>query len=186
MKLILGSASPTKKEELAKAGFEFEVMSADIDEKAIRHDDFYTLPLLLAEAKADALLPLIQEPAILISSDVVAVCNGRLMEKPESAAELHEWADLYEQFPSDAVSALCVINTATGKRATGTDISKVVWGPIDRKILDTIIDGGLVFKAAGFNQEMVEAFATEHDSYDRLRGMPIDLLKQLLREVGYE
>ena len=39
MRLILGSASKFKQEELRNAGYDFEVLAADIDEKAIRHDD---------------------------------------------------------------------------------------------------------------------------------------------------
>ncbi len=186
MKLILGSASLYKREELTKAGFIFDVMSADIDEKAIRHDDYYKLPLLLAEAKAEAILPSIKDEAVLIAGDVVVICNGELIEKPESREELHRFADLYEKYPAEVVTGLCVVNTKNGRRVTGTDVSKVIWGPIDRAKLDVIIAQGTVFNAAGFNQEMVDAFALEHDSMDRLRGMPIELLKQLLAEVGYE
>lgn len=36
MKIILGSKSPSRKLVLERAGFQFEVLSADIDEKAIR------------------------------------------------------------------------------------------------------------------------------------------------------
>lgn len=39
MKIILGSQSQWRQQILKEMGYEFEVMSADIDEKAIRHKD---------------------------------------------------------------------------------------------------------------------------------------------------
>ncbi len=50
-KLILGSASPFKKKLLEDAGFVFDVKTADIDEKQIRHEDFKELVLRLALLK---------------------------------------------------------------------------------------------------------------------------------------
>jgi|JI6StandDraft_1071083.scaffolds.fasta_scaffold01262_15 septum formation protein len=183
MKIILGSGSKYKKEELAKAGFEFETMSADIDEKAIRHEDLYQLPLILAHAKADALLLSISEPACLITADSVVVCNGQLFEKPTSIEELKEWTKLYEHNPSHVATGIVVVNTKTGKRLGAVDVSNVVWGMFDEAKLEDIIATTNVLECAGFNQEMVNAFAVEHDPFDRLRGMPIDLVKKLLDEV---
>lgn len=53
MKIILGSQSRSRRKVLEKLGYEFEVMPADIDEKAIRFDDPTKLTLVLARAKAD-------------------------------------------------------------------------------------------------------------------------------------
>jgi len=55
MKIILGSASARRKDILQQMGYEFEVMSANIDEKAIRFDDPKKLTLAIVNAKADAL-----------------------------------------------------------------------------------------------------------------------------------
>jgi len=73
MKLILGSQSENRKTVLERAGYTFDVLVSGIDEKAIRHNDFYELPLLLAKAKAEALLPRIKEPAFLITADQIIV-----------------------------------------------------------------------------------------------------------------
>ncbi|CAN1835681.1 7-methyl-GTP pyrophosphatase [Linum perenne] len=86
MKLILGSASISRKTILAEMGYEFSVVTADIDEKAIRKEKPEELVMALAEAKADAIITKLQsinhqekddglEPIILIAADTKLPMN---------------------------------------------------------------------------------------------------------------
>ncbi|ONM26897.1 Maf-like protein CV_0124 [Zea mays] len=50
-KLILGSSSVARKHILEEMGLEFQVMTADIDEKSIRRENPDDLVMVLAEAK---------------------------------------------------------------------------------------------------------------------------------------
>src|SRR5688500_1249444 len=95
MKLILGSKSHGRKTVLERVGYEFEVMAADIDEKLIRSDDLELLPMLLARAKAEALLKKINEPVILVTADQVVIYKGELREKPESEEQAREYLASY-------------------------------------------------------------------------------------------
>lgn len=92
MKIILGSSSKPRRKVMEDNNYVFEIMSPDIDEKAIRSENYYELPLLLARAKAEALLSRIQkdeisrtnyEQAIIITADQITVCEGDLHEKPK-------------------------------------------------------------------------------------------------------
>jgi septum formation protein len=85
MHIILGSQSQGRRELLAAMGYAFAVMPAHIDERAIRSEDSGALTLALAHAKADALLPQIHEPALLITADQVVVWQGTIREKPQHA-----------------------------------------------------------------------------------------------------
>ena len=78
MTLILGSKSLGRQTVLKEAGYAFEVVTADIDEKAIRLSDPEKLVLALAHAKADAILKKIAGPGMLITADQVTVCNGEI------------------------------------------------------------------------------------------------------------
>ena len=53
MKIILGSQSENRKQVLAEAGYAFEVMVSHVDEKAIRHENLYELPIRLWNATRD-------------------------------------------------------------------------------------------------------------------------------------
>ncbi|XP_056169750.1 uncharacterized protein LOC115688155 isoform X1 [Syzygium oleosum] len=59
-KIILGSSSVARRHILAKMGYDFTVMTADIDEKAIRKEKPEELVTALAEAKAEAILSRLQ------------------------------------------------------------------------------------------------------------------------------
>ena len=72
-------------------GFTYEVVKADIDEKAIRQDDPRDLVLALARAKAAAIRERLGgsgDAGLLITCDQVVVHEGRILEKPEGEAEV--------------------------------------------------------------------------------------------------
>nr|GFB56805.1 maf-like protein [Tanacetum cinerariifolium] len=50
-KIILGSSSMARREILKQMGYDFTIMTADIDEKSIRKEKPEDLVLALAEAK---------------------------------------------------------------------------------------------------------------------------------------
>ncbi|XP_065630440.1 uncharacterized protein LOC112029510 isoform X1 [Quercus suber] len=77
-KIVLGSSSIARRKILAEMGYEFTIMTADIDEKCIRKEKPEDLVMALAEAKADAILSKLQtisnqekddEQKILIAAD---------------------------------------------------------------------------------------------------------------------
>uniref|UniRef100_A0A2P2KVP0 Maf-like protein DDB_G0281937 n=1 Tax=Rhizophora mucronata TaxID=61149 RepID=A0A2P2KVP0_RHIMU len=81
-KLILGSSSKARQKILAEMGYEFTVMTADIDEKCIRKEKPEELVMALAEAKADAIIAKLQtvssqdkdsESSIVIAADTVCL-----------------------------------------------------------------------------------------------------------------
>ena len=111
-RIILGTASSSRRfvmDQLVKDySFSYDVIKADIDEKAIRHEQPQQLVLALAHAKADAIIQQLQQqqPAaggssgssdgssaagqeLLITCDQVVVHDGQIREKPEDVAEAH-------------------------------------------------------------------------------------------------
>ncbi|KAF0910371.1 hypothetical protein E2562_001543 [Oryza meyeriana var. granulata] len=99
-KIVLGSSSPARREILADMGYEFTVMSPDIDERAIRREKPEELVKALAEAKAEAIKMKLHgddsararpQPTILITSDQVMVSKGMIRERPKSQEEAREF-----------------------------------------------------------------------------------------------
>jgi septum formation protein len=183
---ILGSSSEFRALELRNAGYTFTVRSADIDEKKVRHDDLQKLPLLIANAKADALLPSITEPVILLTADVVVVANGELREKPSDEKEARTWFRSYSSgIPAVIYTGLVVVNTQTGKRVEGIDECVVHWNSIPEEAVEKIIADGTIFKTAGgFTNEIALEFGRQPlPTGDRRRGIPIYLFEELLQKV---
>ncbi|MBI3963763.1 MAG: Maf family protein, partial [Candidatus Kerfeldbacteria bacterium] len=123
--LILGSASVGRRAVLAQAGYVFEVMRADIDEKAIRHPDPSELTVRIASAKADALLPRIGTPSLLITADQVVTWGDEIREKPVDEAQARHFLETVSERPLTMFSAVVVTDTARGRRTAGVDRAHV-------------------------------------------------------------
>lgn len=188
MKIILGSQSKGRKKIMQEMGMPFETMSAHIDEKSIRNTDPKKLTMLLALAKAEALLPKITEPAILITSDQVVVTNGTILEKPQNEKEAREFLRLCPLYPSDTVSAVVATNTITKKQSKAIDIATVYFTPFSEEEIDVLIQRGEVYSlAGGYNIEgdiwenHVKKMVGTRDS---ILGLPKDITIRLIQEVS--
>ena len=190
MKIILGSKSARRQDILRKMGYHFEVKSADIDEKLIRENNPETLTLRLANAKAEKLLEDIQEPVILITSDIVCVCDGKILEKPESKEEAEDFLKKYGQHPVETVCAVVVTNAANGKRLEGIDRATVYFNPIPQEVIDMLVNQKTTYDyAGGFNvaDPLVSPYIDHIDGeLDSVMGLPQKLTKQLLEQIEHE
>ncbi len=189
MRIILGSASKARQELLNSLGYEFQVRSANIDEKAIRSDDFRQLPLLLAQAKSEAIQKDLHEPAILITSDSVAVYKNELREKPTSEAEAKQFLQDYATHPVDVITAVYVINTASGESASGIESGKTYFHKIPDTVIHELIQHGAIMQAAGgFIVEMPaikKYIAHIEGNMDTIMGLPKILTKELIQKVSH-
>lgn len=172
---------------MKEMGYEFEVMTADIDEKAIRHNDPRELVLMLARAKAEALLSKIKEPALLITSDQVVFSNGKILEKPESAEEVRNNLESFTDYPPETITSVVVTNTGNGKRVEGVNVAKVILKPIPERVILELIKQDKVFDLAGgftieepLLKDYIERIEGEKES---VIGLPRVLTEKLIREV---
>jgi septum formation protein len=163
-------------------------MPANIDEKAIRSGDYKKLPLLIARAKAAALLPKIAVDAILITADQVVECGNELREKPESEEQARLYLKSYRKGPAQTNSAVVVTNTRTVKQAEALDIAKTYFKPMNDAVIEELIADGAVLECAG-------AFLIEHPlmkdyidhidgNTDSVMGLPLDIVQKLINKVS--
>lgn len=172
---------------MKEMGYEFEVMPANIDEKAIRHEDPKELVLRLGNAKADALLSRITEPALLITGDQVVSWKGEIREKPENEEEARYFLRSYHEAPAEPTSSVVVVNTKTGKRASRIDVVKIYFKKIPEEVIDEIIKRKDIFHRAGgfgIQDPLLEPYIEKIEgTIDSIIGLPKELTKQLIKEV---
>eukprot|EP01116_Phalansterium_solitarium_P009488 TRINITY_DN23653_c0_g1_i1.p1 TRINITY_DN23653_c0_g1~~TRINITY_DN23653_c0_g1_i1.p1 ORF type:complete len:192 (-),score=42.19 TRINITY_DN23653_c0_g1_i1:277-852(-) len=186
LKIILGSSSKWRKQVLERMGYTFSVLSPDIDEKAIRDPDPVQLTLKIARAKADELVSKVTEPAILICSDQVIVCNGEIREKPVDEAQARAFLKSYTENPAEAVVGVVVVNTATGKRLEATDIAKQHFKSITDELIERLIaDGTIFWCAGGFAIELMDGHLGPVDGdRDTIMGLPNEVTRRLIEAVA--
>jgi len=187
VKIILGSSSKWRQQIMRDMGYDFEVMSPDIDEKAIRREDPEQLVLAIARAKAEALLPRITEPAILITSDQVAVHGSQIRKKPESEEEARSFLESYAEHPAETVTAVVVTNTETGEQLAGVDTAKLHFKPIPAEIIDALLkDEDIMSCCGGFmsEHELLKPYeARLEGDLDSIQGLPAKLVEELIAQV---
>jgi septum formation protein len=86
-RLILGSSSPARRWLLERAGYQFVVQPADIDEPT--HAGYPSPRQLvqhIAWLKASAIVPQVEE-GVVLTADTVAWLEGRVLAKPEDEAD---------------------------------------------------------------------------------------------------
>ena len=163
-------------------------MSPDIDEKSVRTDDFYKLPILIAGEKLNSLKNKINEPTIIIAADQVVVCDNELREKPDSKEKAFGYLKKYSDgYPAETVSALIVFNNQNDKTAEGVDVAKIYFKPIPDSVIKDYIDTGEAYlNSGGFDHKhlLLKPYVKEiQGTSDSLSGMPIKLLKELIKSV---
>ena len=83
MKLILASGSPRRKELLKEAGYEYEIILADVDEKdkALSHLGADELVKVLSKEKAEYVANKNIEDVVL-GADTIVELSGEILGKP--------------------------------------------------------------------------------------------------------
>lgn len=187
MKIILGSKSPGRKQILQRLGYDFTVMDPNIDEKAIRDDNPKQLVLLLAKAKAAALVPKIPEPAILITSDQVVYCHNQILEKPQDHAEAEEYLRLHIKYSAQTITAVVVTNTLTGRQQSGVDMATVYFANIPENLIKKIAAQQYVLHCAGgfsLDDKLLQPYIAKiAGAEDSITGLPIKLTERLIAKV---
>ena len=81
--LILGSASPRRRELLQRLGIEdLEIRPANVDEPHPEEVAPQDMALFLARRKSDALIPGLSDGDLLLTADTVVLLDDEILDKP--------------------------------------------------------------------------------------------------------
>ncbi len=198
MQLLLGSESPFRKQVLLDAGFQFEVMPSDIDEKAIRFESPKLLTVALAKAKADKIEQLLRESgkeACVITGDQVVLWNGKILEKPTSRKEAEDQLVAYRFSNPSTVTALHVRNMYNGKKSSAVEVVEISISPFSQEEMQIILDDELTYKCCGaipfgIPGNPASDIVGRHQKVPEGKtssviGMPLDVLDHLLEQTGF-
>jgi septum formation protein len=189
IQLILGSASPFRKKLLEEAGFVFDVKTADIDEKQIRHKDFKKLVLALGLAKLEAILNKnkFNSNTIIVTSDLVVSHNGKLREKPVSKKEVISWHKEYNKGGKTKVFCSIVAHHI-GRNLTlkAVDTTSIQWSDIPHRVILELADDPMSYKGAGFIDRAFLHYTKKVDGHiDTVMGVPVRILEEFLEKFHY-
>lgn len=111
--LILASTSRYRKALLEKLGLPFQCASPEVDETPRPGETADTLVRRLAHAKASAIARQ-HDQGLIIGSDQVCVCDGRILGKPGTVENAVAQLMLAQGRSVTFHTGLCVVNAANG------------------------------------------------------------------------
>lgn len=184
---MLASASPARRRVLEEAGFAPEVVVSGVPE-----DDVVgptgDVALALAERKATAVADaLTGEAAVVVACDTVLDVDGETRGKPSSIDQARVWWSSVAGRSAVLHSGHCVIDTASGRRASGVANTTVHYGiptvaEIDAYLAtDEPMAVAGAFTIDGYAAPFVTGIEGDHGN---VLGLSLPLLRTLLAEIG--
>ncbi|UUN28830.1 nucleoside triphosphate pyrophosphatase [Streptomyces sp. FIT100] len=187
-RVVLASASPARLGLLRQAGLAPEVIVSGVDEDALSAPTPGELALVLAEAKATAVAGLDRAAgALVIGCDSVLELDGEALGKPADPEEATARWKAMRGRAGVLRTGHCVIDTATGSRASATASTTVHFGePTDDEIAAYVASGEPLHVAGAFTLDgrsapFVDSIEGDHGN---VIGLSLPLLRRLLGELG--
>lgn len=145
--VVLGSASPYRRRLLARLLPDFEVLVSAIDETALTGEPGEILARRLALAKAQAVARL-RPAAVIIGSDQVAECRGRILGKPGSVAAAIEQLGFCQGHRLTLHTAVSVIAPGGAIQST-LDQTGMQFRPLTRRQIERYVERDRPLDCAG-------------------------------------
>lgn len=186
MKLILASASPRRKELLAKTGLAFDIIPAKGEETITK-----TIPaevvMELSQQKAKEVAKQQTEDCIVIGADTIVAKGEEIMGKPKDKADAFRMLDRISDDCHQVYTGVTIIRT--GEQAdtvTFAEKTDVYLYPISEKDITTYIESGDPMDKAGAygiqGDFAVHVKGIEGDYYNVV-GLPIGRVYQELKKM---
>ena len=134
--LILASAPPRRKELLSLAGFDFEVITADVDEVLDPLLNPYELVMSLAFQKASAVAAMHSDKTV-IGADTVVVLDGKVLGKPHSEEEAVQMLSDLSGRTHEVYTGVCLIKGE--KVHKFYECTKVSFYPLEKELIDEYV-----------------------------------------------
>ena len=185
--IILGSTSSNRRKIIKQLEWNINYDSHTIDEKQIRTQNPYDLPLMIAKAKAECLYSKINEEAILITCDQVVLCNNKVLEKPESVEEAYTFFKSYSNNHIKLINGIVVTHYPTNKQLTNTDLSTIYFDNITEENISDLIKNTEIFTSAGGiiieDENMSTLIKNIEGSIPSIMGLNHNLLINMIKNI---
>lgn len=185
MKLILASASPRRRELLAKAGFQFEARTANVVEDENPDGDPRAAVAHNARIKAEAVAA--ENPdALVLGADTTVALNGRVFNKPENLDEAFSMLRTLGGNTHTVYTGVCLIGRSAGICEEKVFACNVRFKPLDDatielyfKIVNPLDKAGAYGIQEG-RELIVESY---EEPLSNIIGLPVELIAPRLKEL---
>ncbi|WP_205661387.1 Maf family protein [Paramylibacter kogurei] len=185
MKLVLGSASPRRRDLLAQIGVvPIDIRPADIDETPQKSELPRVYARRLALEKASAIT--LGDDEMVLCADTVVAVGRRILGKPIDAAQAVQYLNLLSGRRHRVITAMA-LRTNGGVKQRDVQTSVQFKTLSDRDISDYIRSNEWQGKAGGYAIQGIGAafIPAINGSYTNVVGLPLPETAGMLAAAGY-
>ena len=185
-RLILASASPRRRELLARLGVPFEVVVALVTE----HEDPAADPRVMVahNAALKAGWVAVRQPnAFVLGADTTVFLDGQALNKPRDPAEARAMLRRLAGRTHTVFTGMALRRQSAGLRLDAGVASEVTFKPLDETAIESYLARVHVLDKAGAYaiQEHGELLiAGWEGSFTNIVGLPLEATKQILTQAG--
>jgi 23S rRNA (uracil1939-C5)-methyltransferase len=182
MDVVLASASPRRRELMARVVTEFRVFPTDVDESAITEKDPLAFAIAAAVLKAKAGAARYPD-AVVIGADTVVALGLRILGKPADREDARAMLKALSGRRHRVITGLAFFRRAGDRLLTGYDLTYVTFRELSEAMIDGYLEQGTFLDKAGAYavQEIGDAFvARMKGDYDNVVGFPVEKVRRLL------
>jgi len=211
--LILGSASPRRRDFLAALGLSFDTIVPDVSEAVRKGEEKRTYARRVAVDKARDVFAQLAELRVkedlehpdlaltresphddflILAADTIVVLGRKFLQKPKSAGEAARMLKALSGKTHEVISGVCVLKVEEGapvKERAFTVVSRVTFKTLSKPEIDGYVstkepmDKAGAYAVQGVGSFLVKSIA---GSYTNVVGLPLAELTDLLRrEFSY-
>lgn len=184
-RIVLGSASPRRRELLAGLDLDFEVeVIPGIDESYPDTLTAQEIPLYIARKKAEAYAAKMTDGELLITADTIVSAEGSILGKPAAREEAIEMLRRLSGRRHEVVTGVCV--STKEKSVSFSVTSEVCFAEIEEEDIIYYVDKYRPFDKAGAYgiQEWIGYVGVENinGSFYNVMGLPVQRLYTELKK----
>ena len=182
-KIILASGSPRRKELLAGLNIDFEVDTKNTFEETYDPETPHErIPEVLSEGKSYGFHRPLEDNEILITSDTLVLCDGRVMGKPHTREEAYDMLRWLSGREHKVITAITIRDSRQCR--TSSDTAIVTFNKLSDSEIYYYIDNFKPFDKAGAYgiQEWIGyiGIGKIEGSFFTIMGLPVHLVYQEL------
>jgi septum formation protein len=186
MKLILASASPRRRELLARAGFDFEARSSVVEEAPAPGESAEEFARRAARDKALDVAARAQPGSLVLGADTVVVADGEILGKPVDAMDAARMLRLLSGTTHRVITGVCLVRAPAAMEALRHETTFVTFRPLDEQEIAAYLASHEPFDKAGAYgiQGLASKFVTRVEGcYFNIVGLPVALVYDLLKSL---
>jgi len=188
-KIILATTSYYRIETFRYLSIPFEAEGSKVDESQIERNKPEELVKQLSKLKAEAVAKNYSD-AIVIGMDSVAYFNGQIFEKPKSKEEDFQRLKALSGKNHQFYTGIHIINKATNKTLSKIVTTDVFMRELSDEEISKYLDEDPYFNTYALGYDPVKHISSsfiqkiEGSYYNLLAGMPLEIIIEMLREIG--